>query len=125
MSALPLAGRHVTDAAVCSFHWMFALAFAGAWLTAESERWRLVHVTLGYTLAGLLAFRLLWGWLGPRPARLSVLVRWQKVTSRTTARATISQTDRFLKRFCMRSSGRKGWVAARAAAGGRCIVVPR
>lgn len=64
MSALPLAGRHVTDAAVRSFHWMFALAFAGAWLTAESERWRLVHVTLGYTLAGLLAFRLLWGGSG-------------------------------------------------------------
>ena len=75
MSALPLAGRHVTDAAVRAFHWMFALAFAGAWLTAESERWRLVHVTLGYTLAGLLAFRLLWGGIGPRPARLSVLAR--------------------------------------------------
>ena len=38
--------------------------FAGAWLTSESERWRLLHVTLGYTMVGLVLFRLLWGVLG-------------------------------------------------------------
>jgi cytochrome b len=71
--------RRVTDAATRTFHWLFALSFAGAWLTAESERWRLVHVTLGYTLAGLLAFRLVWGLVGPRPARLSTL--WRKLAA--------------------------------------------
>ena len=54
----------VWDAPVRVFHWLLVLSFAGAYLTAESERWRLVHVTLGYTLAGLLAFRLLWGVAG-------------------------------------------------------------
>ena len=34
------------------FHWLLVLSFAGAFVTAESERWRLVHVTLGYTVAG-------------------------------------------------------------------------
>lgn len=75
----PTPSRRVTDAATRTFHWLFALSFAGAWLTAESERWRLVHVTLGYTLAGLLVFRLLWGLVGPRPARLSAL--WRKLAA--------------------------------------------
>ncbi len=69
------ASRRVTDAATRMQHWLMALSFTGAYLTAEGERWRLAHVTLGYTLAGLLVFRVLWGLFGPRQARLSVLGR--------------------------------------------------
>jgi len=69
------ASRRVTDAATRMQHWLMALSFTGAYLTAGGERWRLVHVTLGYTLAGLLVFRVLWGLFGPRQARLSVLGR--------------------------------------------------
>ena len=50
----------VWDLPVRMFHWLTVLSFAGAWLTAETERWRALHVTLGYTLAGLLVFRVLW-----------------------------------------------------------------
>jgi cytochrome b len=53
------------------FHWLLAASFAGAFLTAESERLRSVHVGLGYTVLGLLAFRLLWGLVGTRYARFS------------------------------------------------------
>lgn len=53
------------------FHWSFAACFAGAWLTADSERLRDLHVMLGYTFAGLLAFRLLWGIIGTRYARFA------------------------------------------------------
>lgn len=56
------------------FHWLLAASFAGAWLTAESERWRDVHVTLGYTFAALIAFRLVWGVIGSRYARFSSFV---------------------------------------------------
>lgn len=56
------------------FHWSLAASFAGAWLTAESERWRDIHVALGYTLAGLIAFRLVWGLVGSRYARFSGFV---------------------------------------------------
>jgi cytochrome b len=55
------------------FHALFALCFIGAYVSADSERWRVLHVTLGYTLAGLLVFRLLYGLFGPRPARLRLL----------------------------------------------------
>ena len=53
------------------FHWLLAASFAGAFLTAESERYRDVHVLLGYTVLALLAFRLLWAFAGSRYARLS------------------------------------------------------
>lgn len=65
----------VWDAPVRVFHWLLVLSFAGAWLTAESERWRLVHVTLGYTMAGLVAFRIVWGLVGTRHARFADFVR--------------------------------------------------
>lgn len=65
----------VWDAPVRVFHWLMVLSFAGAYLTAESERWRLLHVTLGYTMAGLVAFRILWGLIGTRHARFSSFVR--------------------------------------------------
>lgn len=70
--------RLVTDAPTRMFHVLFALSFIGAYLTADGERWRLLHVTLGYTMAGLFLFRVLYGWLGPRHASLSLL--WRKVT---------------------------------------------
>lgn len=65
----------VWDAPVRMFHWLLVLSFAGAYLTAESERWRLVHVSLGYTMGGLVAFRILWGLMGTRYARFSSFVR--------------------------------------------------
>jgi cytochrome b len=53
------------------FHWTLVLSFAGAYVTAESERWRDVHVLLGYTAGALLVFRLLWGLVGTRYARFT------------------------------------------------------
>lgn len=61
----------VWDLPTRAFHWLLALSFAGAFLTAESERYRDIHVMLGYTMLGLIAFRLLWGFIGTRYARFS------------------------------------------------------
>ena len=71
--------RRVIDAPTRMFHWLFALSFLGAYITADGERWRALHVTLGYTLAGLLAFRVLYGLFGPRQAGLGLMLR--KLTS--------------------------------------------
>ncbi|MEO8387599.1 cytochrome b/b6 domain-containing protein [Polaromonas sp.] len=65
----------VWDAPVRVFHWLLVLSFTGAYITAESESWRLLHVTLGYTMAGLVIFRVLWGLIGTRYARFSSFVR--------------------------------------------------
>lgn len=72
----------VWDMPVRVFHWLMVLCFAGAYLTAESERWRLLHVTLGYTMAGLVVFRLVWGLVGTRYARFSDFVRGPRAVMR-------------------------------------------
>lgn len=51
------------------FHWMLAVAFVGAFATGDSERWRDIHIMLGYTMLILIAFRLVWGVIGSRYAR--------------------------------------------------------
>ncbi|MCL2876584.1 MAG: cytochrome b/b6 domain-containing protein [Betaproteobacteria bacterium] len=66
----PGAGRLMVDAPIRMFHILFAVCFFGAWLTSESEVWRNLHVTIGYTMAGLLLFRVGYGLFGPPQARL-------------------------------------------------------
>lgn len=53
------------------FHWSLAICFIGAVLTQESEKYRLFHVSFGYTMLGLIIFRLLWGVVGTRYSRFS------------------------------------------------------
>lgn len=67
----PARAVKVWDVPTRIFHWLLAISFAGAYLTAESERYRDVHVMLGYTLAGLVGFRLVWGLIGTRYARFA------------------------------------------------------
>lgn len=63
----------VWDLPLRVFHWVLAASFAGAFLTAESERMRDLHVLCGYTFAGAIAFRVAWGFVGSRHARFSSL----------------------------------------------------
>jgi len=53
------------------FHWLLVLSFAVAYLVAESDQLRRLHVILGYTATGLILFRILWGFVGSRFARFS------------------------------------------------------
>jgi cytochrome b len=76
-SGIPPPGRRIIDAPLRMFHALFGLAFAVAYATGDSEAWRALHVTAGYTLAGLLGLRIVYGLVGPRPARLSA--RWRRL----------------------------------------------
>jgi cytochrome b len=73
--AIPDTKILVWDAPIRTFHWLLVSSFFGAYLSAESETWRLLHVTLGYTMGGLIAFRVVWGVLGTRYARFGSFVR--------------------------------------------------
>lgn len=53
------------------FHWLFALSFAVAYVTAEADGWAGVHVFSGLLMLGLIACRMIWGLLGSRYARFS------------------------------------------------------
>jgi cytochrome b len=50
-------------------HWLLVVAFFLSFVSGDSEEWRLVHVTSGFALAGVLVFRLFWGLAGTRYAR--------------------------------------------------------
>lgn len=63
----------VWDAPTRVFHWALAASFLGAFLTAESERQRDLHVLFGYTMVGLIAFRLVWALVGTRYARFGAI----------------------------------------------------
>lgn len=64
------ASRWVTvwDPGVRLFHWSLLACVAGAWVLTD-PRW--LHRRLGYAVIGLIAFRLVWGLIGPRHARFS------------------------------------------------------
>lgn len=62
----------VWDPAVRVFHWALAAGFFIAYLTEDD--FLTLHVWAGYTVAGLLAFRIIWGLIGPRYARFSNFV---------------------------------------------------
>ena len=55
------------------FHWGLVAAFATAWLTADELQ--PVHEFAGYTVAALVAFRLVWGLVGSRYARFAQFLK--------------------------------------------------
>ena len=63
----------VWDSPIFITHWLLAFCFVGAILTQESEKFRLVHVTLGYTMLGIVGFRLIWGLIGSKYARFTTM----------------------------------------------------
>ena len=62
----------VWDGFVRLFHWSLAALIAGTWLTADGPK--LWHERMGYAIAGLIAARLVWGFVGPRHARFGDFV---------------------------------------------------
>jgi len=63
------AKRLIWDLPTRVFHWALAGSFLGAYLLAEQDELRSLHVMFGYTVAGLIAFRLLWGVIGSTHSR--------------------------------------------------------
>jgi cytochrome b len=55
------------------FHWTLAAAFLTAWFVEDD--WLGLHVLAGYTVLGLVLFRLVWGVIGTRHARFTDFVR--------------------------------------------------
>ncbi len=55
-------------------HWGFALLVPAMYLTAENSLWGW-HTRLGHVLLALLAFRVIWGFVGTRTARFADFVK--------------------------------------------------
>jgi len=70
---MPPATVRVWDPLVRIFHWSLVGLFAFAFVTADE--WDKAHEIAGYAIAGLVAFRIVWGLVGARHARFSTFVR--------------------------------------------------
>jgi cytochrome b len=68
--------RLVWDLPLRLFHWLFASSIVASYVTAKlGFDWMQWHFYLGYWTIGLLVFRILWGFFGPRHARFGSFIR--------------------------------------------------
>lgn len=63
-------------------HWLLVAAFVVAWMTGDSEVWRLWHVWAGGLMVGVVLFRLVWGVVGSRYARFGEFVHGVRAAGR-------------------------------------------
>lgn len=68
-SQLAPATVRVWDPKVRIFHWSLLIGFTAAYVSGDE--WEQAHVKIGYVVAGLVAFRLIWGLIGSKHARFS------------------------------------------------------
>ena len=63
------------------FHWLLLTSYLLAWLTYDDNRFLYFHVFAGYVFLSLLAFRLIWGFIGTHYARFHSFAHdWSSVT---------------------------------------------
>lgn len=97
----------VWDPWVRLFHWILVVAFTLAYFSQEGPFEDLLasldggvlqtlHVWAGYTIVGLLLFRLFWGFVGPRHARFSDFVRGPRQTWRYLQEVLTLRAPRYL-----------------------------
>jgi cytochrome b len=84
----------VWDPLVRVFHWTLAAAFVTAYVL--EDHWLALHVIAGYAVAGLVAFRLLWGFIGSRHARFSEFVKGPRIVWRYLGAVAASRARRHL-----------------------------
>jgi cytochrome b len=74
-STSPEAEIRLWDVFTRAFHWLLAFFVIASWILGEwGPGIMTLHFQSGYVIAGLLLFRLLWGFVGPRPARFASFV---------------------------------------------------
>lgn len=84
----------VWDPLVRVFHWGLVGAFATAWLTADELQ--PAHEIAGYAIAGLVSFRLVWGFVGSRYARFAQFLNGPRETLAYLADMSRGKERRYL-----------------------------
>jgi cytochrome b len=85
----------VWDRVTRLWHWAFALSVIAGWLLGEFRDFETVqwHFYAGYVTAGLLAWRFIWGFVGPDPIRFSTLLASGKRTPDYLSRLHLRQAS--------------------------------
>jgi cytochrome b len=71
-SSMNYSQTRVWDIAIRIFHWSLVAAFTIAYLTEDD--FETLHTYAGYTVLGLVTFRILWGLIGTRYARFTQFI---------------------------------------------------
>jgi cytochrome b len=69
----------VWDVLVRLFHWSLVIVFFIAYFTGDEEN--IWHIYTGYTVLGLICFRLIWGFIGTKHARFTDFVYSPKIVT--------------------------------------------
>lgn len=69
--------QEVWDPLTRVWHWLLAIAVIAGWLLGrfmdfDTIQW---HFYVGYVVLGLMGFRLIWGFIGPKPVRWGTLFK--------------------------------------------------
>lgn len=84
----------VWDLFVRFFHWSLVALFAIAFLTGDEVEW--LHLTAGYGIAGLVAARIVWGFVGSRNSRFSNFVKGPRAVLTFLRQTMRLQAPRYL-----------------------------
>jgi cytochrome b len=84
----------VWDPLVRIFHWLLVIAFFSAYATGEDVHE--VHEWMGYTVLGLVVFRVVWGLVGPAHARFADFVRGPREVLRNLKDVMLMHPKRYL-----------------------------
>jgi cytochrome b len=84
----------VWDPFVRIFHWSLVGLFAVAFVTGDETEW--LHIRVGYAISGLVALRIMWGFVGIRHARFSDFVRSPRDTATYLSQAAQRKAPRHL-----------------------------
>lgn len=84
----------VWDLPLRLFHWALAASVLTAWFSANV--FDTVHEIAGYAVLGLIGFRMVWGFTGPRHSRFRSFVRPPRVVIRYLLQTARGQTGRYL-----------------------------
>ena len=69
----------VWDVGTRLFHWLLVASILFSWVSAElGGNWMIWHMKSGYFIAGLLIFRIIWGFIGSGPSRFRSFIKGPK-----------------------------------------------
>ncbi len=66
----------VWDLSTRLFHWLLVVLFGLSWLSAElGGNWMIWHTRFGFVTAGLILFRIIWGFVGSESSRFTQFIK--------------------------------------------------
>lgn len=88
---------YVWDRVTRLWHWTFACCVIAGWLLGEFRDFDTIqwHFYIGYAIAALIIWRMIWGFVGPNPVRFVTFVSSLKKTAAYLSRIRLKEPSGF------------------------------